>query len=295
MLLMLIAACGGDEPQTVSAACSLSASDIGSFVRVESGAFTQGAMPLYSEEGPQRELHVNGFDLQVHEVTNDQFQEFVTATGYITDAERTATANLPGGGSAVFGRSQERGTPGTWRIDTSASWQRPRGEGSSLEGKGNHPVVHISLNDARAYAEWAGGRLPSETEWEFAAAAGLNDPSRPTSGAFREDGTALANHWQGLFPFNDDGSDGFKGTAPVGCFPPGRTGLFDMIGNVWEWTDTPYGTSAQFTIKGGSFLCAQNYCRRYRTSARQGQDPDFSTNHIGFRIVKDLSQDEKGS
>jgi formylglycine-generating enzyme required for sulfatase activity len=149
----------------------------------------------------------------------------------------------------------------------------------------NHPVVHVSLRDALAYAQWAGGRLPTELEWEYAASLGLADIGRPDSGAYDINGVPIANTWQGVFPIIDSGKDGFKGSSPVGCFAPSKIGLYDMIGNVWEWTDTPSGKSTHL-IKGGSFLCANNFCKRYRPAARQSQEIDFSTNHIGFRIIK---------
>ena len=150
--------------------------------------------------------------------------------------------------------------------------------------------MHISLNDARAYAKWAGGRLPTELEWEYAASLGLPDRTRADSGAYDKQGKPIANTWQGVFPIINTEEDKFSGTSPVGCFPPSRTQLYDMIGNVWEWTDTPV-TKSSHLIKGGSFLCANNFCKRYRTAARQSQDDDFSTNHLGFRIVMDKLND----
>jgi sulfatase modifying factor 1 len=151
--------------------------------------------------------------------------------------------------------------------------------------------VHVTLNDARAYAEWAGGRIPTEVEWEYAASRGLFDPMDPESGVRAPDGTARANIWTGLFPVLNSRRDGFAGTAPVGCFEPGLTGAYDMIGNVWEWTDSPFAPAVpRFTIKGGSYLCSEDYCRRYRVAARESLERDFSTAHIGFRIVRDTEQ-----
>ena len=173
-----------------------------------------------------------------------------------------------------------------WELVRGATWKTPAGPGSDLSGRLDFPVVHVSLNDASAYAAWAGGRLPTEDEWEYAGSLGMPDSADKSSGAFGPDGEPVANTWQGLFPVVNEAKDGFAEAAPVGCFPPSRIGLHDMIGNVWEWTATPYAAS-QYTVKGGSFLCAPSYCRRYRGAARQGQDTDFSTNHIGFRIVKD--------
>jgi formylglycine-generating enzyme required for sulfatase activity len=172
-----------------------------------------------------------------------------------------------------------------WTLLKGATWRKPLGEQHVYVAEPNHPVVHVSLRDALAYAQWAGGRLPTELEWEYAASLGLADPNRPDSGAYDINGAPIANTWQGVFPIIDSGRDGFKGTSPVGCFAPSKMGLYDMLGNVWEWTDTPSSQSTHI-IKGGSFLCANNFCKRYRPTARQSQEIDFSTNHIGFRIVK---------
>jgi len=183
----------------------------------------------------------------------------------------------------------DAGAESLWQLIPGATWRSPSGPGSDLDALLDHPVVHVSQADASAYAQWAGGRLPSEVEWEYAASLGLRSPERPDSGAYTASGDPIANTWQGVFPVIDSAEDGFKGTAPVGCFAPSEIGTYDMIGNVWEWTDTPYAP-AQHTLKGGSYLCADNFCRRYRPAARQPQDSDFSTNHIGFRIVKDLPE-----
>ncbi len=267
--------------------CPLGADRMGTFIDIPGGGFIMGADPLYPEEGPPQRVFVSPFRLQIHEVTNDQFAEFVAATGYVTEAERN-------GGSARF---IETPTPENlmswWRLDPGASWKTPEGEGSDLEGLAYHPVVHLSLNDARAYAKWAGGRLPSEVEWEYAASLGLFDPEDPLSGMRDPDGEARANIWTGLFPVMDTGKDGFTGLAPVGCFKPGRTGAYDMIGNVWEWTETPFGPDIpRVTIKGGSYLCSDSYCRRYRVAARDSMEMDFSSSHVGFRIVKDPSAED---
>lgn len=262
--------------------CTLSEAELGGFVDIPGGGFIMGAQALYPEEGPAQRVFVSPFQLQVHEVTNSQFAEFVAATGYITEAERN-------GGSALF---RETDTPRNllswWSIDAGASWKTPGRSGTGLEGLDLHPVVHVTLSDARAYAEWAGGRIPTEVEWEYAASLGLFDPNDPESGMRAPDGTARANVWSGLFPIQDTGRDGFAGTAPVGCFQPGLTGAYDMIGNVWEWTDSPFASgTVRFTIKGGSYLCSENYCRRYRVAARDSLEFDFSSAHIGFRIIKD--------
>ena len=263
-------------------ACVLPDADIGGYLPVAGGSFVKSADRIYPEEGSPVRVHVSPFLLQVNEVTNDEFARFVAFTGYVTEAERNH-------GSAQFVKT---GNPSDllswWSLDPNATWRSPDGQGSDLAAKGRLPVVHVTLNDARAYARWAGGRLPNEVEWEYAASLGLADPDNPLSGAVGPKGEALANIWNGIFPAINTGEDGYTGLAPVGCFPANRIGAYDMIGNVWEWTETPFGDgSLQFTIKGGSFLCSDSYCRRYRAAARESLEPDFSTAHTGFRLVKD--------
>ena len=270
-------------PAGVGATCTLAEADLGGFVDIPGGGFIMGADPLYPEEGPPERVLVSPFRLQAHEVTNSQFAAFVADTGYVTEAEVN-------GGSAQFSESD---TPEVflswWSLDEGAAWRTPDGAGSDLAGRDLHPVVHVTLNDARAYAEWAGGRIPTEVEWEYAASLGLFDPMDPESGIRTPDGRPRANIWTGLFPVINSRRDGFAGTAPVGCFEPGLTGAYDMIGNVWEWTDSAFAPSVpRFTIKGGSYLCGENYCQRYRVAARESLERDFSTAHIGFRIVQDI-------
>jgi len=290
-LLTVITACSApvqnEAPQT---ACSAPATELGKFIEIPAGQFSKGAQPLYADEGPTFDLHVDRFWVQTHEVTNAQFSKFVEATDYVTDAEQGVLDQRDGAGSAVFRHPADRDAiDAPWALVKSASWQAPEGDGSSISDRAREPVVHVSKRDAEAYAAWAGGRLPSEVEWEYAATLGLPDSSDSSSGAYGEDGPR-ANTWQGVFPVADIGSDGFTGVAPIGCFEADRVGLHDMIGNVWEWTDTPYGEGTH-TMKGGSFLCADNFCRRYRPAARHPQDTDFSSNHIGFRIVRDSPPD----
>ncbi|WP_244299247.1 formylglycine-generating enzyme family protein [Roseibium aquae] len=266
---------------TTDRACALDESRLGGFVDIPGGGFMMGVDPVFPEEGPPRKVLVSPFQLQAHEVTNSQFAAFVADTGYVTEAERN-------GGSARFSESD---TPEVflswWSLDAGATWRTPDGAGSDLEGRALHPVVHVTLNDAKAYAEWAGGRIPTEVEWEYAASLGLFDPMDPESGVRAPDGGMRANIWTGFFPVFNSRRDGFDGTAPVGCFEPGLTGAYDMIGNVWEWTDTPFAQAVpRFTIKGGSYLCSEDYCRRYRAAARESLEVDFSTAHIGFRIVR---------
>lgn len=264
-------------------ACQLPKSVLDDFVFVNGGGFVHGANPVYPEEGSPKKVFVSPFLLQATEVTNDQFAEFVAQTGYVTDAEK-------GMGSAQFSESE---TPwimsSWWRLDNSSTWRTPDGLGSHFKHKSSHPVVHVTLNDARAYAKWAGGRIPTEIEWEYAASLGLFDPLDPESGMRAPDGSPRANIWTGNSPNMNTQEDGYSGTAPVGCFMANRIGAYDMIGNVWEWTESHFGVpKPRYTIKGGSFLCSPNYCRRYRAAARQGMEQNFSTAHLGFRIVKDI-------
>lgn len=270
---------------------------------VPGGTFTMGAEGTYFEEGPAHEETVAGFWMAQHEVTNREFAEFVAATGYVTLAERgienPATGeHIPG--SAVFAPhvSSEPVNPfeSWWRFMEGANWQHPEGPGSDLTGRENHPVIHIAFEDAQAYADWKGQALPTEAQFEYAAQSSrMRDP----------DGTYEANTWQGLFPFQHDSRDGYVGTSPVGCYAANDYGLYDLIGNVWEWTQSPYYYNHAFpdkdkfpegydpnqpgeavaVIKGGSYLCAPNYCMRYRPEARQAQDKGLGTSHIGFRTV----------
>ena len=278
---------------------------------------TLGSDDHYREEAPAREVTVDGFWIQPHQVTNEQFAEFVTATRYVTVAERPLNpADYPGAppenlqpGSMVFGR-----TPGPvdlrhlnqwWTWMPGACWNHPRGPRSSLRNRDDHPVVHIAFEDAAAYANWVHLELPSEAEWEIAARGGLphtaytwgEDPEGP--------GDKLANYWHGEFPYLPD--TGYGQTAPVGSFAPNRYGLFDMAGNVWEWTTDWYGDTRDFqpccaadsydlsqpqfqiprkVIKGGSFLCADSYCMRYRPASRRPQAVDTGMSHIGFRCIQ---------
>jgi len=291
----LITACSAAPPSELSPGpqCGLTPDQHETFVHIDAGSFVKGASPLYPEERPTLRLQVDGFQLQTHEVTNAQFSRFVEATAYLTDAEKGVMTGRSGAGSAVFSHTRTSSdTKPLWRLDERANWRQPEGAGSSLSGRSAHPVVHVSKQDAEAYAAWAGGRLPSEIEWEYAASLGLFDPEIATSGAYYAE-QPRANTWQGMFPLVDLGRDGFTGTAPVGCYEADRAGLYDMIGNVWEWTDTPFD-QVSHTLKGGSFLCADNFCRRYRPAARQSQETDFSSSHIGFRIARDLPENDTG-
>ena len=291
--IVLLTACSAPAPDQSTALepCGLEPGQIGQFVTVPSGSFIKGAAAVYPEEEPSIRLQVEAFEIQIHEVTNAQFEAFVEATGYVTQIEQYRAEGRADAGTAVFAHPDTaNGNLQAWRLDPEANWRHPDGEGSTIEDRMAHPVIHVSLHDAKAYATWAGGRLANEVEWEYAANLGLPDPTEPTSGAYSGD-RPTANTWQGIFPIADSGKDGFRGTAPVGCFESDRLGLSDMIGNVWEWTDTPYGPGTH-TLKGGSFLCADNYCRRYRPAARHPQESDFAASHIGFRIVRDIPKQD---
>jgi len=254
-------------------------------VFIEGGSFDMGAGSIYSEEGPVRREAVASFWIDATEVTNAEFAEFVDATGYVTVAEAGIDGVVPPG-AAVF-QIPESNAEGRWSYADTANWRQPEGAGSSIVGREHFPVVQIAYQDAAAYARWKGRTLPTEVQWEYAARGGL-DGAKYAWGEEREPGGQyLANNWQGFFPFNDEGADGFIGRAPVGCYPPNGYGLYDMIGNVWEWTADPFAPSDASIglMKGGSYLCAPNYCRRYRPAARHPQEVDLGTDHIGFRTV----------
>ena len=291
-------------------------------VWIPGGTFAMGSDRHYPEEAPVREVTVAGFWLDEHPVTNLEFTRFVKATGYVTSAERApkleqypdAQDDLLFAGSVVFRRTDGPVDLGNhfnwWHWTRGADWRHPEGEGSSLHGRERHPVVHVAFDDAVAYADWAGKKLPTEAEWEFAARGGLDGAEFAWGGDFMPRGKPMANTWQGEFPHENTLEDGFEGTSPVGRFPPNGFGLLDMTGNVWEWTTDwyapptdasspccggdpraasvdPNDTAAipRRVTKGGSHLCAPNYCRRYRPAARMAQPIDTSTSHLGFRCL----------
>jgi formylglycine-generating enzyme len=298
---------------------------------IPGGTFLMGSEDFYPEEGPVHEVSVDGFWMDRHIVTNEQFARFVEATGYITIAERELNpADYPGAppenlvpGALIFQRT--RGPVDLtdyrnwWAWAPGTSWRHPFGPQSSITGIEHHPVVHVAYEDAEAYARWAGKELPTEAEWERAARGGLEGKKFTWGDEHFPDGKAMANSWQGEFPWQNLLHDGFAGTSPVGSFPPNGYGLFDMAGNVWEWTSDWYvhnhanetvqaccgpavnpriGSSEKSydprqpairiprrVVKGGSHLCAPNYCLRYRPAARQPQMIDTGMSHIGFRCV----------
>ena len=252
-------------------------------IKLTGGQVVIGSNKAYPEERPRRATQINPFEIDASEITNKQFMSFVEETGFITDAEKPqAGFGGPGGAVFSFPTPQNRSW---WRFVEGANWKHPEGPDSTIKGKELHPVVQVTLNDAKAYAKWAGRRLPTEEEWEFAAKAG-SDFIYVWGNELTPNEEEKANTWQGAFPIENTEDDGFGSRAPIGCFEPNKFGLYDMIGNVWEWTETEWENKQSHVIKGGSFLCAENYCRRYRASARQGQESNFPTNHIGFRTVK---------
>ncbi len=257
-------------------------------VRIPAGETQMGSNDFHLEERPVRSAHVGEFWIDQHEVTNSEFAAFVRATNYVTVAERGHA------GGAVFaprsGQVDYSDLTQWWRLEPGATWRTPRGADSSVEGRGDYPVVQIAYADALAYARWRGRDLPTEVEWERAARGGLRGAEYAWGQDARPGGNYLANSYQGIFPFNDTGEDGHVGAAPVGCYPPNGFGLHDMTGNVWEWTRDRWGgpslgVDGLHVIKGGSFLCSDQFCARYRPASRQGGDDTMGTEHIGFRTV----------
>jgi sulfatase modifying factor 1 len=299
---------------------------------IPGGTFLMGSNDHYPEEAPAHYVAVEGFWMDKHTVTNEQFSRFVEATGYLTVAEQPLDpADYP----IALGAKPETFVPGSiifkkpphrvdlrnhfnwWTYVPGASWRHPLGPGSSLKkGMARHPVTHIAYEDAEAYAKWAGKELPTEAEWEFAARGGLEGAVYAWGDEFAPNGKMMANTWQGEFPIVNLLTDGYERTSPVGSFPPNGYGLYDMAGNVWEWTTdwyqehgnavnsccasfNPKGGEKEASIdprtpeiriprkvlKGGSYLCAPNYCLRYRPAARISQQIDTGTCHQGFRCI----------
>jgi len=286
-------------------------------VELPAGSFRMGSTDFYPEEAPVHTATVDAFAVERHPVTNAQFAEFIADTGHVTVAERPLDPELYPGvaaedllpGALVFrptkGPVDLRDWRQWWHWAPGACWRHPFGRDSGIADRMDHPVVQLAYTDAAAYARWAGRRLPTEAEWEYAARAGGT-----TTYAWGDDaaldGRLMANTWQGRFPYLNDGALGWVGTSPVGVFPANGFGLLDMIGNVWEWTTTRYAAhhlaasngccpapqapdlAVNQTLKGGSHLCAPEYCHRYRPAARSSQSQDSATTHIGFRCVSSL-------
>ena len=287
---------------------------------IEPGVFYMGSNDHYPEEAPLHLVSVEGFWIDRTPVTNRDFARFAAATGYVTVAERVpSAADYPDAdpallqpGSLVFAAPAALTDPDDWRawwrFMIGANWRRPAGPDSDLTGLEDHPVVHVSFVDALAYAVWAGKALPREAEWEYAARGGLDRAEFAWGDELTPGGGHRANIWQGRFPVENLTLDGYASTSPVTAFLPNGYGLFDMIGNVWEWTADHYTTgraesgaasccaatgyadaapveAARKVLKGGSHLCAPNYCRRYRRAGRQSQTVDTASGHIGFRCV----------
>ena len=280
---------------------------------VSGGSFLMGSEDFYPEEGPVRDAEVGDFWIDERPVTVAEFRRFVKATGYVTVAERPLDpADYPDAdpaalvpGALVFhptrGPVDLRDVRNWWSYVPGATWQRPEGPASDTYTRGRHPVTQIAYEDAEAYAEWAGKALPTEAEWEYAARGGLEGAVFAWGDEFAPEGRMMANTWQGEFPWQNQLADGYAGTSPTGAFPPNGYGLYDMAGNVWEWTCSEGSATGaerpccapseagehipRRVIKGGSHLCAPNYCLRYRPAARQFEAVDTSTGHIGFRCV----------
>lgn len=299
-------------------------------VRIPGGTFLMGSDNFYPEESPVHRVAVDGFWMDEQQVTNAEFRRFAQETGYVTLAERPPNpSDYPGidptllvPGSLVFQRPSRRVSLNDYRLWWAylpgACWKHPEGPTSTLNGRERHPVVHIAYADAEAYAAWAGKQLPTEAEWEFAARGGLDGAAYVWGDEFAPKGRMMANTWQGEFPWQNLATDGYEGTSPVRTFPPNGYGLYDMAGNVWEWTSdfftprhpnevikscciprNPRVEAAEQSLvgnlpgidiprkvlKGGSHLCAPNYCLRYRPAARQGEMVDSAASHIGFRCI----------
>jgi formylglycine-generating enzyme required for sulfatase activity len=299
-------------------------------VWIAGGTFRMGSDGHYAEEAPSHRVAVDGFWIDRTPVTNRQFKQFVMATGHVTTAEVPPDPkDYPGAlphmlyaGSLVFARPRSTfdlcDWSQWWSFMKEAGWRRPYGPSTNINVLDNHPVVHVSYSDAAAYAKWACKDLPTEAEWEFAARGGLDGAEFAWGDTFMPGGVHMANTWQGDFPRHNHSEDGYEHTSPVTAFPPNGYGLFDMIGNVWEWTSDWYAPKHEAdavkaccipenprggredhsydprlpnikiprkVLKGGSHLCAPNYCRRYRPAARHAEPVDTSTSHVGFRCV----------
>lgn len=292
-------------------------------IEIHSGQFSMGSEKYYPDEGPVRQVSVGSFAVSPHPVTNEEFAQFVEATGFITEAEKVPDGAMypdvrpadlvPGGLVFTMSPSPVRLDNYTnwWQWVPGADWRHPTGPDSSNDGVGDHPVVQVCHGDAVAYCEWAGFVLPTEEEWEFAARGGLDGNDFAWGDDDPQETEPLANTWQGGFPYENTEVDGYTRTSPVATYPPNGFGLYDMTGNVWEWTESWYsaGTAGSCcapraatlegsynpqepvkiprkVVKGGSHLCTPQYCYRYRPAARQPQTIETATSHMGFRVIK---------
>jgi sulfatase modifying factor 1 len=240
------------------------------------------------KEGPARTVAVARFRISVHAVTNAQFAAFVDATDFVTDAQRFQVTFVFAG-LLPDDFPDTRGVVGAewWREVVGGDWAHPCGPQSSVVGLGNHPVVHVSHNDATAYCQWAGVRLPTEVEWEYAARGDLEQQQYPWGDEFEPNGQTMCNIFEGDFPHSNSSEDGYAGTAPVDAFPPNGFGLHNVAGNVWEWCADWFAPGSTRVIRGGSYLCHDSYCDRYRVAARSANAPDSSTGNMGFRVAAD--------
>ncbi|HEY1172865.1 MAG TPA: formylglycine-generating enzyme family protein [Verrucomicrobiae bacterium] len=329
--LVLLAGCGeaAKKPESANGASKAepNPSDMSwtnGMVWIPAGTFSMGSENGQSDEKPVRQITVDGFWMDKTEVTNEEYEKFVKATGYVTIAERKPDPkDFPGAdpamlvaGSIVF-RPPEGDVPLDnyyvwWTYIPGANWKHPEGPSSNLQGREKHPVVHVCYEDALAYCKWARKRLPTEAEWEYAARGGLDQKKYAWGDEQTPAGKWVANIWQGKFPAVNSMDDGFRTTSPVGTFPPNGYGLVDMAGNVWEWCADWYGADAYAKMpeknphgvsqeqsfdqnepgvakrvqRGGSYLCADTYCTGYRPSARMKNTPDSATSHSGFRCAR---------
>lgn len=299
-------------PQTASALNQISASEAtpSGMVWIPKGKFWMGNAE-FSDAIPIHQVEINGFWMDKTEVTNAQFTRFVQAKNYVTYAEE-AHDGLPAGSFVFSPLAGEEQSNSWWTFVKEADWRHPHGRNSSIENQENHPVVHVNWYDAAAYCQWAGSRLPTEAEWEYASRGGLDRKRYPWGNDLLPTTQWQANIWQGFFPQANKVEDGFRGTSPVASFPANNYGLYDMSGNVWEWIadwyrpdyysispqQNPQGASQQDSFdpyepgvakrvqRGGSFLCSDHYCSRYRLGSRGKGEPVSAALHVGFRCVK---------
>ena len=298
-----------EDTHTSSAPVETRGDPVGAMVELPGGTFLMGSEDADARpddgEGPVREVTIDRFRIDATTVTNRRFAEFVNATGYRTEAEAFGWSYVFRG---LLPKSKQRGfarhvkTVPWWIVVDGAFWAKPEGPGSNLKGRLHHPVVHVSWNDANAYCQWASKRLPSEAEWEYASRGGLTGRRLPWGDELTPGGRHRCNVWQGAFPDNNTTDDGYLGTAPAESFRPNGYGLYNMAGNVWEWCadwfsadwhishspDNPTGPPGGDTkvLKGGSYLCHDSYCNRYRVAARYANTPDSATGNTGFRCVQ---------